>query len=60
MRNEADCRYRNIEKNAVRFDYSTLEEVLKIQEEGRTKRTEAESELYQMEKDLKTKLLDMK
>jgi uncharacterized protein YaaN involved in tellurite resistance len=39
---------------------TTLEEVLKIQEEGRTKRTEAESELYQMEKDLKTKLLDMK
>ncbi|WDW10920.1 toxic anion resistance protein [Priestia aryabhattai] len=39
---------------------TTLEEVLKIQEEGRTKRTEAESELYQMEKDLKTKLLDLK
>ncbi|TYR80858.1 toxic anion resistance protein [Priestia megaterium] len=39
---------------------TTLEEVLKIQEEGRTKRTEAESELYQMEQDLKTKLLDLK
>ncbi|KSU86789.1 toxic anion resistance protein [Priestia flexa] len=39
---------------------TTLEEVLKIQEEGRTKRTEAEAELYQMEADLKTKLMDLK
>ncbi|UZW65740.1 toxic anion resistance protein [Priestia flexa] len=39
---------------------TTLEEVLKIQEEGRTKRTEAEAELYQMETDLKTKLMDLK
>ncbi|MDT2047212.1 toxic anion resistance protein [Priestia aryabhattai] len=39
---------------------TTLEEVLKIQEEGRTKRTEAEAELYQMESDLKTKLMNLK
>ncbi|MED4590821.1 toxic anion resistance protein [Priestia flexa] len=38
---------------------TTLEEVLKIQEEGRTKRTEAEAELYQMETDLKTKLMNL-
>ncbi|MBM7702038.1 toxic anion resistance protein [Metabacillus iocasae] len=39
---------------------STLEDVLKIQQEGRVKRTEAEKELYQMEQDLKNKLMNLK
>ncbi len=38
---------------------STLDEVLKIQEEGRTKRREAEAELRQMEEDLRLKLLEL-
>ncbi|HSH24839.1 MAG TPA: toxic anion resistance protein [Massilibacterium sp.] len=37
----------------------TLEETLKIQQEGRTKRQEAEKELVQLEEDLKTKLLSI-
>lgn len=39
---------------------STLDEVLKIQEEGRTKRREAEVELNRIEGELKKKLLSMR
>ncbi|MDO4294579.1 MAG: toxic anion resistance protein [bacterium] len=38
---------------------STLDEVVKIQEDGRAKRQAAEQELAKMENDLKNKLLDM-
>lgn len=38
---------------------STLDEVLKIQQDGRQKRAAAEAELRTMEKDLKNKLLSM-
>ncbi|MBO5273429.1 MAG: toxic anion resistance protein, partial [Clostridia bacterium] len=38
---------------------STLDEVVKIQEEGRTKRREAEAELGRIEEQLKQKLLTM-
>ena len=38
---------------------STLDEVVKIQEEGRAKRRAAEAEMRQMELDLKNKLLEM-
>ncbi|QII47266.1 toxic anion resistance protein [Bacillus paralicheniformis] len=38
----------------------TLEETLKIQEEGRSKRLQAEEEIRAMENGLKAKLLDMK
>ena len=38
---------------------STLQETLKIQSEGRTKRAQVESELRVMEDDLKTRLLEM-
>ncbi len=39
---------------------STLEEVIRIQDEGRTKRRESEAELARIESELKTKLLDIK
>ena len=39
---------------------STLEETMKIQQEGRVKRRQAEQELTSMENELKQKLLDMK
>lgn len=39
---------------------STLDEVLQIQEEGRTKRKQAEQELVKIENDLKQKLLDIR
>lgn len=39
---------------------STLDEVLKIQEEGRQKRREAEAELNRIENELKNKLLTMR
>ena len=39
---------------------STLEEVTRIQDEGRTKRREAEAEIAKLEEDLKAKLLAMK
>lgn len=39
---------------------STLEETIKIQQEGRTKRAQAEQELISMENDLKQKLLSLK
>ena len=39
---------------------STLDEVLRIQEEGRQKRKEAESELLRMEGELKNKLLEFR
>lgn len=38
----------------------TLEETLKIQQEGRAKRTQVETELKTMENDIKNKLLEMK
>lgn len=38
----------------------TLDEVVKIQEEGRSKRREAENELVQIESELKAKLLDIR
>lgn len=38
---------------------STLDEVMKIQEEGRTKRREAEAELASIEQNMRTKLLEM-
>ncbi len=38
---------------------STLDEVVKIQSEGRTKRAAAEQEMARMEQDLKNKLLEM-
>jgi uncharacterized protein YaaN involved in tellurite resistance len=39
---------------------STLDEVIKIQEDGRTKRREAEQELGKLEGELKSKLLDIR
>jgi uncharacterized protein YaaN involved in tellurite resistance len=39
---------------------STLEEVSKIQEEGRLKRNQAEQELYRIEGELKQKLLEIR
>lgn len=39
---------------------STLDEVMRIQQEGRQKRQEAESELRRIEDDLKNKLLQMR
>ena len=36
---------------------TTLDEVMKIQQEGRQKRAEAEQEIYRMEQELKTKLV---
>lgn len=39
---------------------STLDEVVKIQEEGRTRRREAEQELGRLENELKQKLLDIR
>lgn len=38
---------------------STLDEVLKIQEEGKRKRQEAEIEIQKLENDLKNKLLEI-
>ncbi len=38
---------------------STLDEVLKIQEDGRTKRRNAEAELQKIEKEMRDKLLEM-
>ncbi len=39
---------------------ATLDDVLQIQEEGRQKRREAESELYRIEEELKAKLLEIR
>ena len=39
---------------------STLEEVIRIQDEGRTKRRESEAELVKIEAELKQKLLDIR
>ena len=39
---------------------STLDEVIKIQDEGRRKRAEAEAELSRLEGELKAKLLDIR
>jgi len=47
-------------KNTNASLISTLDEVVKIQEQGREKRKNAEIELQNMEKELKEKLLDMK
>ena len=38
---------------------STFDEVLKIQEDGRTKRAQAEKEMVQIENDLKQKLWEV-
>ena len=38
---------------------STLDEVMKIQEEGRQKRAAAEAELQKIEAEMRTKLLEM-
>jgi uncharacterized protein YaaN involved in tellurite resistance len=38
---------------------ATLQETLKIQSEGRTKRMQVESELKVMENDLKARLMEM-
>ena len=38
---------------------STLEEVVRIQDEGRAKRRESEAELVRIEAELKKKLLDI-
>lgn len=47
-------------KNVQESLIGTLEETLKIQEEGRTKRLQAKEELRAMEDDLKVKLLNIK
>jgi uncharacterized protein YaaN involved in tellurite resistance len=39
---------------------NTLDEILRIQEEGKTKRKEAETELNKIEEQLKNKLLEFK
>ena len=39
---------------------STIEEVMKIQSEGKAKRAEAEKELGRLEGELKNKLLELK
>lgn len=39
---------------------STLDEVIRIQEEGRQKRAEAENELGRIENQLRQKLLDIR
>ncbi|HCW54193.1 MAG TPA: toxic anion resistance protein, partial [Clostridium sp.] len=39
---------------------STLDEVMRIQEEGRNKRREAELELHNIEEQLKNKLLSIR
>ncbi len=46
-------------KNTNQSLIATLDEVVKIQEEGRAKRRQAEADMAQMEKDLKDKLLYM-
>ena len=38
----------------------TIEQTLQIQEQGRTKRKQAESELNELETELQNQLLDMK
>ena len=38
---------------------TTLDEVMRIQQEGRVKRQEAEVEMLRMENDLKQKLLEI-
>ena len=47
---------RNTNENLI----STLDEVLRIQQEGRQKRKEAEQELSKIEGELKQKLLDIR
>ena len=39
---------------------STLDEVMRIQQEGREKRAQAEQKLSQLEQDLKNKLLELR
>ena len=39
---------------------STLDEVMQIQQEGRTKRREAEQEIQRLEGELKAKLLEIR
>lgn len=47
-------------KNTNEMLISTLDEVMRIQEEGRQKRREAETELGRIEGELKKKLLEIK
>ncbi len=47
-------------KNTNQSLITTLDEVIKIQEEGRTKRRSAEQELGKLEGELKAKLLDIR
>ncbi len=47
-------------KNTNQALISTFDEVLKIQDEGRKKRREAEAELQRMENELKNKLLEVR
>lgn len=47
-------------KNTNQSLISTLDEVMKIQEEGKTKRRAAEQELVKIEEELKTKLLEIR
>ena len=51
-----------LRKNAEKLKMSTIEldEVVKIQEEGKTRRREAEQELGRLENELKQKLLDIR
>ena len=44
-------------KNTNETLIATLDEVMRIQQEGRQKRAEAEQEMYRMEQQLKAKLL---
>ena len=46
-------------KNKIPTVYDSLDDVLKIQKEGRTKRQQAEMEMRRMEADLKNKLLEI-
>ena len=47
-------------QNTNRALIDTLDEVAKIQEDGRTKRREAEAELGRIEGELKQKLLEVR
>ena len=47
-------------RTGKKLDQLTLDEVMKIQDEGRVKRREAEAKLTEMEEELKQKLLSMR
>ena len=52
------CGYGNTEKTNADL-IQTLDDVMKIQKEGREKRQAAEAEMVRMENDLKAKLLEI-